>query len=33
MLSNYAKLITVIASEAKQPQGLGLLHFASLHSQ
>ncbi|WP_414690157.1 DUF6888 family protein [Nostoc sp.] len=33
VISNHAKLITVIASEAKQSQGLGLLHFASLHSQ
>ncbi|WP_396019786.1 MULTISPECIES: hypothetical protein [Nostocaceae] len=33
LLSNHAKLITVIASEAKQSQPLRLLHFASLHSQ
>ncbi|MBD2301743.1 Txe/YoeB family addiction module toxin [Nostoc sp. FACHB-190] len=33
LVSNHAKLITVIASEAKQSQPLRLLHFASLHSQ
>jgi hypothetical protein len=30
IISNYAKLITVIAIEAKQSQPLRLLHFASL---